>query len=431
MLDRYAREEMKRIWSLEEKFNRWLELELYACEAWSRLGMIPEEAVEKIRNNASFSVRRIQEIEEETRHDVVAFTRCLAENLGEESRYVHYGLTSSDVVDTALSAALQEAGSLIEEGLEQLESTLQRQALRYKETVMMGRTHGVHAEPTSLGLKFALWMVELQRNKDRFSRAREITRYGKLSGAVGNYANIDPFVEEYVCKCMGLKVDPVSTQVLQRDRHAEYVFALSLIAAMLEKIALEIRNLQRTEIREVEEPFRDNQKGSSAMPHKRNPVLCERICGLSRIVRSQVQVSMENIPLWHERDISHSSAERITLPETTTVVDYMIHQVNYIISNLHVIPENMLNNIQKTNGLVFSQRVLLALIDKGLSREEAYDLVQNAAQTTWEKGESFYQVLRKKEKVKEYLTEKELEECFEPGYYLQKIDHIYKRLGFE
>jgi len=431
LIERYCRSEMKEIWSLHNKFSRWLQLEIYACEAWSELGVIPEAAVEKIKNNATFSVDRIAEIEEETRHDVVAFTRCVSETLGEESRYVHYGLTSSDVVDTALSVCLQEAASVIEKGLELLENKLREKAMKHKNTVIMGRTHGVHAEPTSLGLKFALWMAELQRNRERFARAKEGVRYGKISGAVGNYAHIDPFVEEYVCSRLGLKVDPVSTQIIQRDRHAEFIFVLSLVSALLEKIALEIRNLQRTETREIEEPFDSGQKGSSAMPHKRNPIHCERICGLSRIVRSHVQVSLENIPLWHERDISHSSAERVVLPDISMLVDYMLHQIIRIVDNLFVYPENMAENIQKTRGLVFSQRVMLALVDKGLNREDAYDMVQEAVKETWETGQMFDQVLVQKELVHKYLSDEELEECFDPGYYLHRVDYIYRRVGIE
>jgi len=431
LIQRYSREEMNRVWTLENKFQKWLEIEIYACEAWAELGVIPADAVEKIKEKATFSVERIQEIEEETRHDVVAFTRCLAENLGEEARFIHYGLTSSDVVDTALSALLQEAASIIHSGMLQLEQVLKEKALAHKHTVMMGRTHGVHAEPTSLGLKFALWQEELKRNLERLSRAKEAVRFGKLSGAVGNYAHLDPYVEEHVCRRLGLKVAPVSTQVLQRDGHAEFIFTLSLVAAGLEKIALEFRNLQRTETREIEEPFSGGQKGSSAMPHKRNPVLCERLTGLSRILRSKVTAALENIPLWHERDISHSSVERIDLPDASILADYLIHQMIKIIKGMQVYPENMWQNLNLTGGLAFSQRVLIKLIEKGISREEAYDLVQGIAMEAWNTGASFRDMISGDERTTGVLTREELEACFDPAYYLRRLDVIYQRLGLE
>ncbi len=429
MIDRYAREEMKSLWSLENKFNKWLDIEIYACEAWAQLGFIPEEAVAKIKEQASFSVERIKEIEEETRHDVMAFTRCVSETLGEEARFIHYGLTSSDVVDTALSAQLQEAAAIIDKGLEDLGERLKEKALYYKHTAIMGRTHGVHAEPSSLGLKFALWWSELQRNLQRWRTAKEGCRYGKLSGAVGNFAHIHPFVEEYVCEKMGLKAAPISTQVLSRDLHAELTFSMSLIAACLEKIALEFRHLQRTEVRELEEPFLSGQKGSSAMPHKRNPVMSERITGLSRVLRSKVTAALENVPLWHERDISHSSVERINLPDAAILTDYLIQQIIIIISDFQVYPENMLKNIHKTGGLVFSQRVLLKLVEKGFSRENAYDTIQKIALRAWESGESFQELVINDSELNRLIGEDPLQDCFDPAYYLNQVEVIYRRLG--
>ena len=431
LIDRYTRAEMGKIWSLENKFQKWLDVEILAAEALAELKIIPSEAAGLIRKNSSFTVERIAELERETRHDVVAFTRCVAESLGDEARYVHYGLTSSDVVDTALSVQLKDAAELIMQGLGKLESALAHQALAHRRTVITGRTHGVHAEPTSLGLKFALWMAEIQRNIARFEHARTEISYGKISGAVGNYAHLEPFVEEYVCNRLGLKPAPVSTQVIQRDRHAEFVFSLALIAASLEKMAMEIRNLQRTETRELEEPFYSGQKGSSAMPHKRNPVLCEQVTGLARVVRSSVQAALENVALWHERDISHSSVERITLPDSTILVDYLLHVMTRVISELRVYPENMQRNLDLTGGLAFSQRVLLELVETGLSREEAYDMVQTLAMQAWESGRPFKELIMKDPRIKEKLGPEKTEECFNPAYYLRRVDHIYKRLNLE
>ncbi len=429
MIERYARPEMAAVWTLENKFKKWLEIEIYACEAWAELGVIPKEAVAAIREKASFSVERILRIEEETRHDVVAFTRCVAESLGEESRYVHYGLTSSDVVDTALSALMREAAGLILEGAWELTAVLKERAREHRYTVMMGRTHGVHAEPITLGLKFALFAAEMERNIRRLEQARDTVSFGKLSGAVGTYANIDPYVEKYVCARMGLTPAPISTQILQRDRHAEFMAALAITAGTLDKLATEIRGLQKTEIREVEEPFYPGQKGSSAMPHKRNPVGCEQISGLSRVVRANALVALENIPLWHERDISHSSAERVIIPDSTILVDYMLHRMTRIVRDLHVYPENMKRNMELTLGLTFSQRVLLALIEKGMKREEAYDLVQRSAMRAWQEQQEFYDLLRAEERVIAVLTEAGLKECFDPSYHLKRVDEIMERLG--
>ncbi len=428
MIERYTLAEMGRLWSLENKFKKWLDVEIYACAAWAELGVIPREAVELIRDNATFTVERILELEESTRHDVVAFTRCVAESLGEESKYVHYGLTSSDVVDTALSLLLVEAVDIILGDVQKLLDALATQAKKYKYTMMMGRTHGVHAEPTTLGLKMALWYAEMQRNLERLKRARDTIRVGKLSGAVGTYANIPPFVEEFVCAGLGLKSAPISTQVLQRDRHAEYVSALAITAGTLEKMATEIRGLQKTEVREVEEPFRKGQKGSSAMPHKRNPVTSEQITGLARILRGNTQAALENMALWHERDISHSSVERVILPDSTILVNYMLNKMTVIIKDLLVYPDNMKRNMAKTFGLFYSQRVLLALIDRGLSREEAYDLVQQLAMQAWEEEKDFLSLLKGDRRIERWLGGEELERLFDPAVHLANIDTIFKRL---
>jgi adenylosuccinate lyase len=429
LIERYTLPEMARLWTLENKFQKWLEIEIYACEAWAELGVIPREAAAAIRRQASFSVERILEIEAQTRHDVVAFTRCVAESLGEASKYLHYGLTSSDVTDTALSALLKEACVLLLTAVRELVLALKEIARRYKYTVMMGRTHGVHAEPTTFGLKMALYVAEMERNHCRLERAGDNIAVGKLSGAVGTYANIDPFVEEYVCRKLGLEPDPVSTQIVQRDRHAELMTVLAIIAGTLDKLATEIRGLQKTETREVEEPFYQGQKGSSAMPHKRNPVNCEQISGLSRVVRANALVALENMPLWHERDISHSSAERVILPDSTILLHYMLHNMTRIISGLHVYSENMQRNMQKTHGLTFSQQVLLALVQKGLAREKAYDLVQKYAMQAWEAGRPFRDLLAGDETIAQLLSTAELASCFEADRALHKVDEIYRRLG--
>ncbi|MGM0652162.1 MAG: adenylosuccinate lyase [Bacillota bacterium] len=429
MIERYTSPRMGQIWSLENRYKKFLEVEVTAAAAWSELGVIPAEAARLISQNASFDVQRIEELEKETRHDVVAFTRCVAESLGEESRFFHYGLTSYDIVDTALSVMLIEAAGLIEEGLQELEEILIVQARRYKETPAVGRTHGVHAEPTSLGLKFALWLGEVRRDRQRLERAAEAVRVGKISGAVGNFAHIDPFIEEYVCKKLGLEPAPVSTQVLQRDRHAEFVGTLALIGATLEKIALEVRNLQRTETRELEEPFYSGQKGSSAMPHKRNPVTCEKICGLARLLRGYAGTALENVALWHERDISHSSVERVILPDSTITLEHMLQQMVRVIGELRVYPQQLKHNLELTGGLIYSQRVLLEMVESGMSREEAYDLVQRCAMEAWESGRPLKEILSGERVVFERLGKKKLADCFDPAYYLKRVDYIYRRLG--
>ncbi|WP_206922053.1 adenylosuccinate lyase [Alicyclobacillus suci] len=429
MIDRYSRPEMARLWTLEARMKWWLEVEILAVEAWAELGVIPAEDAKKIRQNAKFDVDRVLEIERETRHDVVAFTRAVSESLGEEKKWVHYGLTSTDVVDTALCAQLLEPMALIRNDLETLLATVKKLAQAHKFTVMMGRTHGVHAEPTTFGLKVALWYAELTRDLERFDAACERMRYGKISGAVGTYANVDPRIEEKVCARLGLKPAPISTQTLQRDRHAEFMFTLSLIGTTLDKIATEIRGLQKSEVRELEEPFYKGQKGSSAMPHKRNPVSCEQISGLARVLRGYVVPALEDVVLWHERDISHSSVERVILPDATILVDYLLNRMNRILTDLHVYPENMRRNMDRTHGLVFSQRVLTALIDKGLSREAAYDTVQPLAMQAWEEGTSFKQLVASSETVRTYLSPSEIDDCFDPSWHIKHVDTIFERLG--
>ena len=429
MIERYTGEEMGRIWSLENRYRKFLEVEILASQAWAELGVIPREAASLIAENAAFTVERIEELEKETRHDVVAFTRAVAESLGEESRYFHYGLTSYDIVDTALSVMLKEASVIIASGLQEMEDVLKQQALKYKEIAVVGRTHGVHAEPTSLGLKFALWMAEIRRNRKRFEEATISIGVGKLSGAVGNFAHIDPFIEEYVCRELELEPAPVSTQVLQRDRHAEYLGVLALIGATLEKMALEIRNLQRTEVRELEEPFYSGQKGSSAMPHKRNPVTCEKVCGIARLLRGYALAALENVALWHERDISHSSVERVILPDSTIAADHILQEMIRVVKDLRVNEQKLADNLELTSGLIYSQRVLLELVESGLSREDAYDLVQGCAMKAWEEKLSFKDLLASETIVKDKLGLEKLNDCFNPAHYLKRVDYIYKRLG--
>lgn len=429
MIARYTREEMGSIWDAQNRYNAWLEVEILAAEAWAHLGEIPMEDVRLIRQNAQIDVERILEIEAETRHDVVAFTRQVSETLGPEKKWVHYGLTSTDVVDTAQSYVIKQANDILSAGLERLLAVLKEKALAHKDTIMMGRTHGVHAEPTTFGVKMALWYMEMKRNIKRFEAAREDIEVGKMSGAVGTFANIPTEVEAHVCKELGLGVAEVSTQTLQRDRHAHYIATLALIATSLEKFAVEVRHLQRTEVREVEESFGKNQKGSSAMPHKRNPIGSENITGLARVVRSYVSAAYENVPLWHERDISHSSVERIMLPDVTIALDYMLHRFANIVENLSVFADNMEANIDKTYGLVYSQKVMLTLIDKGLSREDAYDLVQPHAMTSWETNVDFKSLLEGDSRIQEILDGDELAQCFDKTQDLVRVDEIFKRAG--
>ncbi|WP_323704365.1 adenylosuccinate lyase [Mammaliicoccus sp. Dog046] len=431
MIERYSREEMANIWTEQNRFEAWLEVEILACEAWSKLGHIPAEDVKLIRQNAKVDVDRAKEIEQETRHDVVAFTRQVSETLGEERKWVHYGLTSTDVVDTALSYVVKQANEIIEKDLEKFLEVLKNKAIEHKTTLMMGRTHGVHAEPTTFGIKMALWYTEMKRNLERFKRVREEIEVGKMSGAVGTFANIPPEIEEHVCTELGLDCAPVSTQTLQRDRHAYYIATLGLIATSIEKFAVEVRGLQKTETREVEEAFAKGQKGSSAMPHKRNPIGSENVTGLARVIRGYVTTAYENVPLWHERDISHSSAERIMLPDVTIALDYALNRFTNIIDRLTVYPENMKRNIDKTFGLIYSQRVMLTLINKGMVREEAYDIVQPKAMESWETQTPFRTLVEQDEKITNLLNNEELDECFDENHHLNQVDTIFKRAGIE
>jgi len=428
MIERYTLPEMGQIWSDEARFGKWLEIEILAVEAWSELGEVPEGAVRAIRERAAFDPERIREIEEVTRHDVIAFLTNLAENVGEESRYIHYGLTSSDVLDTGLALQMRDAADLIIAEARGLARTLKSRALEFRDTVMIGRTHGVHAEPTTFGHKLALWAFEMRRDLDRLERAREVVSCGKLSGAVGTYGNIDPRVESYVCERLSLRPAEVSTQVLQRDRHAEYMAALALTGATCEKIATEIRALQRTDILEAEEPFGKGQKGSSAMPHKRNPIICERISGMARLLRGNALAALENVNLWHERDISHSSVERVIIPDSTMILYYMLKKLHEVITGMRVYPQRMMENLERTGGLVHSERVLLALVGKGLTREEAYALVQRNAMRCWETGRPLVELLAEDAEVSALLGRDELEGCFELGHSLRNLSVVFERL---
>jgi adenylosuccinate lyase len=419
---------MKRVWSDENKFDKWLKVEIAVCEAWAELGVIPREAVPKIKR-ARLNLKRMEEILKETHHDITAFLGSVAESVGDESRFIHLGLTSSDVIDTALSLQLIESAELLSQDIKELISVLAQKAIKYKYITMIGRTHGVHAEPITFGFKLALWVEEMRRNLQRLSEAKKTIAVGKISGAVGTYATLSPEVEEKACARLGLAPAPVSSQILQRDRHAQFVTTLAIIASSLEKFATEIRGLQRTETREVEEPFAPTQTGSSAMPHKRNPELCERICGLARLVRGYALTSMENIALWHERDISHSSTERIILPDSCLVVDYILPLFTSIMQGLQVYPQRMKRNIALTKGLIFSQRVMLTLINKGLSRQKAYELVQRNAMKAWKRNRSFLNLLKADPEVTAVLSPSELEQNFDEQYYLRYIDDVFKRLG--
>ncbi len=431
MIERYTRPEMAQIWSEQNRFQTWLKVELLACEALAELGEIPKAALAEIKRKANFDPQRVREIEQTVKHDVIAFLTNVGEYVGPASRYIHLGMTSSDLLDTALSCLMREAGLLLLEKANQLQRILGKRAIEFKHTVCIGRSHGVHAEPTTFGLKLALWYDEIGRGIQRLARAVEIVSVGKISGAVGTFAHISPWVESYVCAKLNLQPAPVSTQIVQRDRHAEYVAALALVGASLEKIATEIRNLQRTEILEAEEPFAKGQKGSSAMPHKRNPVACERIAGLARVLRANAVAAMENVALWHERDISHSSVERIIIPDSTALLDYMLQQTIDIIENLVVYPQNMLRNLDQTKGLIFSQALLLALIKKGLPREEAYRLVQNRALAVWNSGASFKDAVLEEQEIRNHLSDKEIESCFDLKKSLQHVDYIFKRVGLQ
>jgi len=429
MIQRYTRPEMGTLWTDEAKFQTWLDVEVYACEAQAQLGLIPREAIPIIRERADFSVARINELEKTLNHDVVAFLTNVAENVGEMSRFIHLGLTSSDVVDTALSATTARAGQLLLDGMHGLRDAIGKRAMEHKYAPVIGRTHGIHAEPMSFGLKFALWYEEMRRNIERMERAIEGIAYGKISGAVGTYGNIDPFVEEYVCEKMHLKPSPISTQVLQRDRHAEFMATIAITGASLEKFATEIRHLQKTEVLEAEEFFAKGQKGSSAMPHKRNPITCERVAGMARLLRGYALAAFENQSLWHERDITHSSVERVILPDATIALDYMLAKMTSIVESLHVYPDNMLRNLNATRGLIFSQQVLLALTKKGMLREHAYRIVQTHAMRVWKEDVHLRDLLSADTEVTNILSESELDACFDMARGCKHVDMIFNRLG--
>jgi len=428
MIERYSRPEMKKVWSDEYKYSRWLDVEIAVCDAWAEVGVIPRQAIPKIKL-AKCNLKRMEEILKETRHDMTAFLSSVAESLGEESRYIHLGLTSSDVMDTATSLQLVEASNILIQDVKDLTAVLAQRAIEHKFTLMIGRTHGVHAEPTSFGLKLALWVEEMRRNLHRLTDAKKIISVGKISGAVGTYATVTPEVEQKACRKLGLDPAPISNQVLQRDRHAQFVTTLAIMAGSLEKFATEIRALQKTEVREVEEPFSAGQTGSSAMPHKRNPELSERVCGLARLVRGYALTSLENIALWHERDISHSSNERVTLPDSCLTMDYILALFTSVMKRLQVFPHRMKKNLELTRGLVFSQRIMLALIDKGLSRQKAYEIVQKNAMKAWKGNKSFLTLVKADAEVTDTLSPEELGKLFDYQYYLQHVDDIFLKLG--
>jgi adenylosuccinate lyase len=429
MIPRYSRPAMAAVWEPANRFALWLKIEILACEAWAELGQVPAEALTEIKAKAGFDVARIDAIEREVKHDVVAFLTAVGERVGPAARYLHLGLTSSDILDTALALQLQAASDLLLAEVDALAAVLTDLAKKHKATVMIGRTHGIHAEPTTLGHKLAMWLMEVRRSRERLERARATVSYGKLSGAVGTFANVPPRVEEYVCACLGLTPEPVSTQIIQRDRHAEFLAVLGLVGASLDKFATEIRHLQRTEVREVEEPFAEAQKGSSSMPHKRNPVACEQISGLSRLLRAHVQAGLENVALWHERDISHSSVERVILPDSSILLDYLLVRFREILEGLRVYPERMRRNLEATHGVIYSQQVLLSLTRAGASREAAYRMVQRNAMRAWEGGEDFQTLLRQDPEVRALLGEAEIERCFDVGYHLRHVDDIFRRVG--
>lgn len=429
MIDRYSRKEMSAIWTEQNQFQSWLDVELAVCKAWSELGHIPKKDVDLLYSRARFDIDRIKEIEEVTRHDVVAFTRAVSETLGPEKKWIHYGLTSTDVVDTATGVRIKQANEILHKGIDRMIEVLGKKAKEHKYTMMMGRTHGIHAEPTTFGLKCALWYAEMLRNKERFEQAADQIEYGKVSGAVGTFANIPPQIELLVCQYLGLKPAPISTQTLQRDRHAQYMSTLALIGSSLEKMAVEIRHLQKSETREVEERFMAGQKGSSAMPHKRNPIGSENISGCARVLRGYMITAFENIPLWHERDISHSAAERIILPDATILLDYMLDRFARIVENLVVFADNMLDNINKTHGLVFSQRLMLKLINKGVSREESYDMVQPLAMKAWETRSPLMDLALKSSEIGDYLDVEDIKEAFDLKHHTSQVDVLFARVG--
>ena len=429
MIQRYTNPEMGAIWDLQNRYQRWLDVELAVCEVQTERGVIPQSAWKNIREKSTFDVKRIDEIEAEVHHDIIAFLTNVAEHVGPDSRYIHLGMTSSDVLDTATSLQLMDASEIILKKLTQLGEVLGRRAIEFKDTLCIGRSHGIHAEPTTFGLKLALWYDENRRNIQRFKAATESVRVGMISGAVGTFAHLDPEVEEMTCEKLGLKPAPISTQVIQRDRHAEYLSVLAVIGASLEKIAVEIRHLQRTEVLEAEEFFSKGQKGSSAMPHKRNPITCERIAGLARVLRSNAVAAFENVALWHERDISHSSVERVILPDSCILMDYMLGKTLALIDKLLVYPENMKKNLEKTNGLIFSQPLLLALVQKGLTREKSYRMVQAPSMECWKSGEPFQEIVKMDREIRDALSEQEIDACFNLEHQLRNVDALFKRVG--
>jgi len=428
MIPRYSREKMAMIWSPEHRYQKWLSIEILACEAMSKLGIVPESSLTIIKEKAGFDVKRIDEIEMTTKHDVIAFLTSVTEKVGPDGRFLHMGLTSSDILDTSLACLLQEAADILLADLDELLKVLKRRAHDHKDTIMIGRSHGIHAEPITFGLKLANWYGEMQRNRERLKRARAAVSVGKIAGAVGTFSFVDPFVEEYVCVRLGLQPAPVSSQIVQRDRHAEYFTVLAIIASSLDKFAQEIRLLQRTEVREVEEYFSPGQKGSSAMPHKRNPVLSENLSGLARLMRSYALAALENVPLWHERDISHSSVERVIAPDATILLDFMLGRFTRMVKKLVIYPERMQANIQMTHGVIYSQMVLLELIAKGMTREDAYALVQRQAMRAWEEGKDFLTLLKKDKKVREFLDDVQLAELFRTENFLGQVDLIFRRV---
>jgi adenylosuccinate lyase len=428
MIERYTLPEMGGLWSEENKFQKWLDVELAVCEVHAEMGTIPRDALQEIKSRARFSVERINEIEKTTNHDVIAFTTNVAESIGPASRFVHYGLTSSDVVDTANALLLRDACELLLQKIDALMTVLKRRALEFKNTPQVGRTHGIHAEPTSFGMTFALWHDEMRRNRERLLRARETVAVGKISGAVGAFAHLDPVVEEKVCARLGLRPAAVSTQIIQRDRYAEFLSTLAIVASSLDKFALNVRHWQRTEVREAQERFTVGQKGSSAMPHKRNPIISERICGIARVVRANSLVGLENVALWHERDISHSSAERVVLPDSSIALDYILHKATSLIEGLVVYPERMLENLDATRGLIFSGQLLLALTQKGISREQAYEWAQRNAMKVWDEGEDFQTLIKADRDIAGHLSTEEIERAFSLGTYLKNIDAIFERV---
>lgn len=429
MIERYSTPEMSRIWSDENRFRTWLNVELAVCEVQTERGVIPRDAMETIRKKADFDIQRIEKIEEEVKHDVIAFLTSVAEYVGPDSRFIHMGMTSSDLLDTAFALQILESGRIIQDVLKKFKEVLGEKAVEHAETIMIGRTHGIHAEPITLGLKFGVWYEEIKRQQRRLEGALENLRIGQISGAVGTYQHLDMEVEQAACEKLGLQAAPISTQIIQRDRHAELISVFGLLGSTLDKIATEIRHLQKTETLELSEPFRKGQKGSSAMPHKKNPIACERISGMARLLRSYSTTAMENIPLWHERDISHSSVERVIFPDATTLIHYMLLKMIPLIKDIEVFPENMISNLERTRGLVYSQEVLLKLVQKGLTREDAYELVQDAAMEVWKSDQNFLQALQEKKEIVKYLTIEELEACFTTEKVKNNARKILSRLG--